>query len=113
LSAQGLLVKPYHREVLTGLALAIPLLHALSQRQFPPVWQRLDNRLGDLSYGIFLNHFLVIWVFDLGQPQQTWAWALLIGTSVLLSALSQHLIERPVLLWRRNWRVARAGKQGK
>lgn len=113
LSVQGLLVKPYHREVLTGLALAIPLLHALSQRQFSPVWQRLDNRLGDLSYGIFLNHFLVIWVFDLGQPQQTWAWALLIGTSVLLSALSQHLIERPVLLWRRNWRVARAGKQGK
>lgn len=108
LSTRGLLNNPYHREVLTGLALGVPLLHILSQRQFSPVWQRLDQLLGDLSYGIFLNHFLIIWVLDLGQLQQAWQWAALMGTSVALSAFSQRFVERPVLLWRRNWRVAKA-----
>lgn len=107
LSARGLLHNPYHLEVLSGLALGIPLLNTLSQRHLSPKWQRFDQQLGDLSYGIFLNHFLIIWVLDLGQPQRAWQWAALIGVSVGLSALSQRFVERPVLLWRRTWRKAK------
>jgi peptidoglycan/LPS O-acetylase OafA/YrhL len=106
LQARGLLVRPYNREVLAGLAWGLPLLYLLTRRQPTPERQRLDAWLGDLSYGIFLNHFLIFWVFDLGQPHHAWQWAVLLAISVIMSAWSQWFIERPVLLWRRKWRVA-------
>lgn len=105
LSFKGLLAQPYHREVLLGLALGIPLLHWLSQAQGSVLRQRIDQQLGDLSYGIFLNHFLIMWLFGLSAPQHAWQWAALMVASIVFSALSQRLIERPVLLWRRKWRT--------
>lgn len=108
LSVTGLLIKPYQREVLIGIALGMPLLQWLSQspgqRHKPTPWQRTDQQLGDLSYGIFLNHFLLIWMLDLTEPQHPGQWAKLIVASIALSTLTQRYIERPVLLWRRKWR---------
>jgi peptidoglycan/LPS O-acetylase OafA/YrhL len=98
------LIQPYHREVLLGIALGVPLIQCLSLTQHP--WARIDQRLGDLSYGIFLNHFLLIWLLALSQPQDSQQWAALIFGSIALSALTQHFIERPVILWRRKWRIA-------
>lgn len=104
LSASGKLNQPYHREVLLGIALGAPLVQWLSRAKRP--WPRLDQQLGDLSYGIFLNHFLLIWLLELSRPQNWQQWATLILGSITLSALTQRYIEQPVILLRRKWRAA-------
>ncbi len=106
----GMLSQPYHREVLLGLALAIPLIQFLtrSPSTIAARYRPMDRRLGDLSYGIFLNHFLLIWWLDLPPSPAPWQWGALIATSIILSALSQRLIEQPVLRWRRRWRRGKA-----
>jgi len=94
---------PYHQEVLLGWGLGLVLLHGLSRRRAG----RLDALAGDLSYGVFLNHFLLIWLFGFDQVALTGArLALLMGASVLLSYATQRLIERPVLAWRRRLRLS-------
>jgi peptidoglycan/LPS O-acetylase OafA/YrhL len=104
LAAQGHLSQPYHREVLIGLALGIPLIHLLSQT--PPKGHGTDQRLGDWSYGIFLNHFLIFWVLQLEQPQTALQWVTVLLSSITLSALTQTFIEQPILRWRRHMRGA-------
>jgi peptidoglycan/LPS O-acetylase OafA/YrhL len=104
LSSTGRLMQPYHRELLLGIALGVPMIRWLSLTEQP--WPWLDQRLGDLSYGIFLNHFLLIWLLDLSHPQGLQQWATLIFGSIALSALTQRYIEQPVILWRRGWRKA-------
>ena len=96
----GKLLSPYNPETLIGLAIGLPLLYWLGK--LPQ--QTLDNRLGDLSYGVFLNHFLIQWAF-IGQPAGTVEFGMYLAASILLSALTQRLVERPVLRWRRNLRV--------
>jgi peptidoglycan/LPS O-acetylase OafA/YrhL len=102
LSSAGKLMQPYHREVLLGIALGVPMIQWLSLAKSP--WTRVDQHLGDLSYGIFLNHFLLIWLLELSQPQGLQQWAALIFGSIALSALTQRFIEKPVIDWRRRWR---------
>lgn len=102
LARYGRLMSPYNPETLIGMAIGLPLLHWLGR--LPQ--QALDNRLGDLSYGVFLNHFLIQWAL-VGQPVGAGAFAAYLGVSLLLSALTQRLVERPVLRWRRNLRASR------
>lgn len=99
----GLHAVPYHQEVLLGWGLGVVLLHGLSRRRAG----RLDALAGDLSYGVFLNHFLLIWLLELDQLALTGArLAVLMGASMLLSYATQRLIERPVLAWRRRLRLS-------
>lgn len=108
LAATGHLAQPYHREVLLGLGLGLPLVHLLSQHTpQTPRLRQLDTLLGNASYGIFLNHFLLIWSLGLAQPQGPADWALLLFCSITLSLLSQRWLEQPVLRWRRQWRQTR------
>lgn len=51
----------YVRETLSGLLIGIPLVYLLSGRALKIVGNSL---CGSLSYGIFLSHFLVIWLLD-------------------------------------------------
>ncbi|WP_295551187.1 acyltransferase [Limnohabitans sp. Rim8] len=102
LAWRGLIAQPYHREVLTGLALGIPLIHLLSR--IPQTTGGLDQRLGDWSYGIFLNHFVIFWALDLQRPRTSTEWASVLLTSIALSALTQAMVEQRVLRWRRHWR---------
>lgn len=105
LHQSGHLVKPYNREVLLGLALAIPLVHALGQyTPQNPRLRHLDTWLGNCSYGIFLNHFLLIWVLGLESPSTPLQWATLLFSSVILSALTQKWAEQPILALRIQWR---------
>jgi peptidoglycan/LPS O-acetylase OafA/YrhL len=67
----------------------------------------LDNRLGDLSYGVFLNHFLIQWVL-VGEPFGITAMAVYLAISLCMSALTQNLIERPILHWRQRLRIKEA-----
>ncbi len=91
---------PYNQEVLLGWGLGLPLLYAVA------AWRgsRFDALAGDLSYGMFLNHFLLIWILlpATGRtPLQLTALAL---CSLALSWCSQRLIEKPVLTWRQRLR---------
>lgn len=126
LRSRGLHTAPYHQEVLVGWGLGIPLVHCLSRRtgspsltagiapkaaatgKFRQTWAASwDQWAGDVSYGTFLNHFLLIWLL-FPQPGHTPAqWAVLVACSVTLSAVSQRWIERPVLAWRRRLRTAK------
>lgn len=104
LSHFGRLMSPYNPETLFGLVIGLPLLYWLGK--LPQ--HTLDNRLGDLSYGVFLNHFLIQWAFA-GQPAGAVEMTGYLVASIVLSALTQRLVERPVLRWRRNLRVNKAG----
>lgn len=114
LAGQGLHTQPYHREVLIGIGLGLPLIDLFSRKTAntpnlanPTPLQRIDQHLGDWSYGIFLNHFLIIWALGLAQPQNAAQWGQLILASIVLSAFTQNLVEKPLLHWRRQWRSPR------
>ena len=105
----GQLHTPYHLEVLLGVALALPLIAKLSrpiQGATPSRWRSLDEKLGNLSYGIFLNHFLLLYLWPTAPNSSPQAWLQLLRASLLLSWLTQTLVEQPVMRWRRRWRQA-------
>lgn len=105
LRAQGLHAVPYNQEVLVGWGLGLPLLHWLSRRRSG----RLDALAGDLSYGVFLNHFLLIWCLQPLLGDLSGARLLvLVAASVALSWLTQRLVEKPALAWRRRLRLSSA-----
>lgn len=107
LRARGLHLAPYHLEVLLGWGAGLPLLHLLARRPA----SALDQWAGDVSYGVFLNHFLLIWLLS----PQAWGplqWLLLASCSVTLSWITQRWLERPVLARRRNLRSRPAAEPG-
>lgn len=96
----------YFREVIVGAALALSLIAALGAVKSANTWLgRLDAWLGQLSYGVFLNHFLLLWLFGWHAHMLSFNdLCLLVGASLLLSTLSFMLLEAPILRWRRDWR---------
>ncbi len=104
LQLNGHLQQPYHREVLLGLCVCLPLVHWLSRQSIGPRLASADTALGNASYGIFLNHFLLIWMLGLEQPRHLHQWLTLVLSSIALAVITQYLFERPVLQLRRNWR---------
>ncbi|KRB85133.1 acyltransferase family protein [Noviherbaspirillum sp. Root189] len=102
LAAAGQLPATYNRETLFGVAIGLPVLYLLGR--LPQHW--LDDRLGDLSYGVFLNHFLIQWL-GIGQPTEAGALLVYLLISLLLATLTQRLVEQPVLHLRRKLRTVR------
>lgn len=100
LRGHGLHGAPHHQEVLIGWGIGIPLVHWLSRLR-PGRW---DAFAGDVSYGVFLNHFLLIWVLFPQLERTPLQMAVIALSSIALSALTQRWIERPVLAWRRRLR---------
>jgi peptidoglycan/LPS O-acetylase OafA/YrhL len=102
LQQNGSLHAPYNRETLLGLALGLPALALLGplKRQ---IW---DEALGDLSYGVFLVHFLILWtVIDpQGNAQKI---GLYLALSCLAAFIAQRLIEKPALALRHRLRPHR------
>lgn len=99
----SLYMLPYNKEVLVGLAVGICMVGMLSRMRF----SRVDEFLGNLSYGVFLNHFLLIWLIkqsmgidNLGIQEIF----LLMALSGSAAAITFFLIERPFLKLRRNIR---------
>ena len=88
----GTLRQPYNLETLLGLLLGIVALQLLATRA-RSAW---DDLAGDLSYGVFLNHFLIIWVV---YPQGVGAGQMpgFIALCIALSWATQRYIERPLL----------------
>jgi peptidoglycan/LPS O-acetylase OafA/YrhL len=93
----------YNKEVLVGLIVGIPVLALLKHRRFSAA----DEFLGNLSYGVFLNHNLVFWLIEryTGRPHLSHSLAMLgIVASVGLAAATHWLVERPALHLRRRIR---------
>lgn len=97
----GILHQPYNAETLLGLIVGITLLHSLATRPRT----RWDDLAGDLSYGVFLNHFLILWTVC---PQGVTAGQLpaFLALSIALAWFTQHYIEQPLLRWRQALRRA-------
>jgi peptidoglycan/LPS O-acetylase OafA/YrhL len=105
LLAPALYVLPFTAEVLLGGALGIPLVALLAKLRF----SRLDDYLGDLSYGVFLNHFILIWI---AERYALAPWLVVPLGSLLLSALTYRIVEQPALRFRRRLRRGLAPSDG-
>lgn len=100
----------YSREALLAIAMVPPLIYFGSRHNFG----RLDSRLGDISYGVFLNHVLLTYCMDwqvaltgFSLQRDLFGFILLVLTSSLVSYLTYSWIERPFITLRRRWRVAK------
>ena len=106
----GLPTPLYPAEVIFAFAMlyagiiGLVLLHAGS-RPLRPLRFPVLVYLGQISYGLYLYHYVVYWVVDgchprpdshkIGQPWQTQA--LKLSVTLVVAVASWHLIERPIL----------------
>jgi peptidoglycan/LPS O-acetylase OafA/YrhL len=91
----------YTRSVLVGVAVAVPALFVLGFRRTG----KWDAFAGHVSYGVFLNHFVVIWAlagFGLARGERFMLVAIF-GTAA--SIISFLLVERPIQMIRRSLRT--------
>lgn len=92
----------YTKETLIGLLVGIPLVFTLAKISYKLPF---DALAGALSYGLFLSHFLFIWVFHfLGFPiEHSFSYLFsLIACSLFLSYIGITYIEKPLQKYRKN-----------
>jgi peptidoglycan/LPS O-acetylase OafA/YrhL len=96
LALAGKLGLPYNRETLLGLIAGVTAVNLLAPRRR----RALDDAIGNLSYGVFLSHFLVMWtVFD--QHVDEWRDTTVYLVLSMFTALVMFAaVERPVLAFR-------------
>jgi peptidoglycan/LPS O-acetylase OafA/YrhL len=89
---------PFNTEVTTGIVIGIPAVRYLSAYRF----QKVDEFLGNISYGVFLNHFVVIYAASaLGYKELTpFTIVLILNVSLSMSTFTYYLIERPAIAMR-------------
>jgi peptidoglycan/LPS O-acetylase OafA/YrhL len=104
--------RQFDKEVLLGILVGVPALKVLGTLKFSD----LDELLGNLSYGVFLNHILLIWFADAYLGIGSWSigsFAVLMICASLAATASFYLVERPALRWRRRIRRAQhVGNRG-
>lgn len=104
----GALLRPFNRETLIGLIGGISLLYVLGR--LPR--QRWDDRLGDLAYGVFLNH-LTVQLFLFTQVQVTRVTIVLyLALSLLAASALFYSVERPIVKLRYSLRKGAAPATG-
>ena len=89
---------PFNTEVALGVALGLPLLVAFLRLPRKGLLHWLQRRAGELSYGVFLFHFPVIWLLQLFGFSGPSTATGVIALSILLAWLAHILVERP--LWK-------------
>lgn len=89
---------PFNAEVLLGVIVGVPMIFLLARTSSG----RLDQLLGNISYGVFLNHFLLIWVWrTFGMTTPTYLDMLtLMAASIVLGWVSYRLVEKPAIALR-------------
>ncbi|WLH33596.1 acyltransferase [Pseudomonas sp. FP2196] len=94
--------RPFNAEVTLGIALGIPAVYLLTRFKF----HRVDELLGNISYGVFLNHFVVMYALHALWPADYDAQRVItvLMLSLLLSCVSYYYVERPVLALRHRLR---------
>ena len=96
--------RPFNAEVAAGIALGIPAVYGLTTLKF----HRIDEFLGNISYGVFLNHFVVIYFLHGLWPITSFDWHRMVAVlvlSFLLSGVSYYCVERPALKFRHTLRA--------
>jgi peptidoglycan/LPS O-acetylase OafA/YrhL len=99
-----------NKEVLLGVLIGIPAVFLLRCKSF----SNLDEFFGNISYGIFLNHYIIIWIIqylyqDYGFLHKN-GMILMVAVSALFAWLSYRFVEMPALRWRRNLRYTANSK---
>lgn len=97
------------REMILGCVIWLPVIVLLAQRPRGMGW---DRTMGDVAYGIFLNHVSVYYLLmpvegTPGVPTGIGNFWKVILVSLGLSWLGVVLIERPIARWRRSLRRGR------
>jgi peptidoglycan/LPS O-acetylase OafA/YrhL len=85
--------RPFDFEVLFGLVIGAPVVWILSNIKSG----KIDEVIGNLSYGVFLNHFFLIWTLQVVgiEKNSNLYLPILIASSIALAALSYAIVERP------------------
>ncbi|KAF1068693.1 MAG: O-acetyltransferase OatA [Pseudomonas citronellolis] len=99
----GIARRPFNAEITAGVALGVPVLYLLTKLRYH--W--FDEWLGNISYGVFLNHYVVMYGLRIFWPSQAGNVALVLGLALLGSLFSYICIERPVLRLRHALRAGR------
>jgi peptidoglycan/LPS O-acetylase OafA/YrhL len=92
----------FRREVLTGFLVVVPLVGVLGSVRPRP----LDTALGNLSYGTFLSHFVLVYALPLvglDAGERGYTTAVVVG-AVVLGAAGYRFCERPIVARRRRLR---------
>jgi len=82
-------------EVTFGIVIGVPIVIALKKFKFG----EFDELAGNLSYGVYLNHFFVIWCLQIaGLPRSSSLYIpILLAVSLLLAWVSYELVEKRVV----------------
>ncbi|MGI5827479.1 MAG: acyltransferase family protein [Patescibacteria group bacterium] len=94
LKDQGKIQLAYNGPVLLGYIFLMPLSYLLISLS---IRSKVDDFLGKVSYGVYLNHFLLLWVFDYFKffpNSQSLKIASILIASCTLSCFSYWLIEQ-------------------
>ena len=87
--------RPFNAEVTAGIALGVPAVYLLTKLRF----HRIDEFLGNISYGVFLNHYVVMYFLHAvwSVTYDGAVVATVLALSLLLSGVSYYCVERPAL----------------
>jgi peptidoglycan/LPS O-acetylase OafA/YrhL len=94
--------RPFNAEVTLGIAVGIPLVYLLTRLKF----HRMDEFLGNISYGVFLNHFVVMYLLRGFWPVAYDANVVgaVLALSFACSGVTYYCVERPALKLRHHLR---------
>ncbi len=86
-------------EVTFGIAIGVPIVVALRKVTFGS----FDELFGNLSYGVYLNHFFIMWCLQIaGLPRSSHFYVpTLVASSLILAWVSYELVEKRVVAARR------------
>ena len=88
---------PHNFEVSSGIVIGVAAVALLKSSEF----SQMDEFLGSLSYGVFLNHYLLIMI---AETYQIAMWPFVPLVSIVMAWISSWLVEQPALRLRRQWR---------
>jgi peptidoglycan/LPS O-acetylase OafA/YrhL len=89
------------KEVIFGILIGIPLLIMVKKisKNF------IDHFFGDLSYGVYLNHVLLLWFMEINNIKFTnFNIFIMLLIASILSFITFTLIEKPTISARHKWR---------
>lgn len=79
------------------MAVAALLIPLLSHVELAPDMIRLDKRLGDQSYAIYLNHYaFIVLGYSLWQHQSPLLQLGVMATVLVASGIAEHIVEKPM-----------------
>lgn len=100
----------FNKEVLLGIIIGIPVILYLKNVKV----SKLDNFWGNLSYGVFLNHFFVMYtmsVFTGHMPENAAERIFMTVISSILAYATYEFVEKPFMIKRRLFRKRVLGKE--